>query len=255
MNNDQIIQKIKEENLKPISKSIFILRKVVVWFLLIMATLFGAYTFAFLFLKLLYIDFDNWFYLADSYDHFLIENLPLIWIILFVFSITSIFILFKKTGRGYKHSILMIALTSILISFILGIFLSKVLISRNLLIERFEQERMMKWTNPNEGRISGEMIFMDNDYMLIRDIRDDLWNVDIQYILDDSRQVIENDQLISIIGRPGEGNNFVACQILPLDMNKDHFRPNSKGFSYKNIDNFIENKINKDICDFVIKQW
>ena len=83
MDNNQIIQKIKQENLKPISKNIFLLKRIIVWFLLFISTVFGAYSFAFFFLKTLFIDFDHWYFLSDSYDKFLMENIPIFWVILF----------------------------------------------------------------------------------------------------------------------------------------------------------------------------
>jgi hypothetical protein len=249
MNNDQIIQKIKTENLKPISKYIFLLRRTSIWFLLALSTIFGAYAFAFFFLKTLYIDFENWNYTANSYNTFLMENIPIIWILLFIVSLILMFYLFKRTNRGYKYSIIFIGSVSLGVSFLLGIILSKTFYG-NILIERFENERAMDWTNPKSGRLSGEVLFIDNDYILIRDIQDDVWNVDTSYLLDNSVNVLENYQMISIIGRYDYENNFIACQIMPFVMNKERFRPNPL---FKNI-----NRINRDndmvngICKFVI---
>ena len=111
MNNEQIIQKIKDQNLRPTSKRFFLFKKISIWFLFSMSTIFGAYTFAFFFLKTLYIDFKNWHYLSNSYNIFLIENIPIIWITLFIISIVFMFYLFKKTNKGYKYSIFFIAST------------------------------------------------------------------------------------------------------------------------------------------------
>lgn len=252
MHNNQIIQKIKDENLKPISKSVFLLKKIIVWFLLASSTVFGAYAFAFFFLKILFVDFDHWYFLANSYDRFLIENIPIIWIVLFTFSLVCISLLFKRTNRGYRHSVLFIAIISVIISFILGIILSKVFANRGVLIERFETEKLMLWTNPNSGRVSGEVLFAEDDYVLLRDINDDIWNINTVYILDDSRQVLNNDQLISVIGRLDYDNNFTACQIIPFDIDKNRFRPNigKRGFDFRQKN--IENRLTKEICDFVI---
>jgi len=249
MNNEQIIQKIKDDKLKPISRSFFLFKKVVVWFLLVISTIFGAYAFAFFFLKIMFIDFDNWYFMSNSYDRFLVENIPIIWLVLFLFSLICIYFLFKKTNKGYKHSVLFIASLSLIISFVLGMALSKILAHKGVLIERFENEKMMRWTNPDSGRLSGEVMFMDDNYILLRDIKDDVWNVNIDYILDDSIQVLNNHQMIYIIGRLDYENNFTACQILPLDMDKKRFRPNPKlGIERKK----GQNKFVQDLCDFVI---
>lgn len=180
---------------------------------------------------------------------FLIENIPIIWVLLFGISLLLMFYLFKKTDRGYKHSVLFIGSISLAISFLLGIILSKTFYG-NILIERFENERAVDWTNPKSGRLSGEVLFVDDKYVLIRDIQDDVWNVDITYILDNSRYVLSNSQIISIIGRYDYENNFTACQIMPFNMDRNRFKPNP---SNKNINKINRNNILvKDVCDFVI---
>lgn len=247
----EIIQKIKNENMKPISRNIFLFRKVSIWFLFAITTVFGAYAFAFFFLKILSIEFDDWYYFNNSYNGFLIENIPIIWIILFIFSLFLMFYLFKKTNRGYKYSIVYLGVGSIIISFFLGGVLAKTLAYKGLLIDRFENERVMNWTNPESGRLSGEVLFVNNDYILIRDIKDDVWNVNIDYVLDNSKQVLQDYQLVSIIGKYDYENNFTACQIMPLNIDKMRFKPNSINRFNRNINN--DNDFVKDICDFVIK--
>lgn len=250
MQNNQIIQKIKNENLKPISRKIFLFKKVSIWFLFAITTVFGAYAFAFFFLKIISIDFDNWNYFNNSYNGFLMENIPIIWIILFVFSLILMFYLFKQTNRGYKYSIIFVGASSVLISFILGGVLAKTLAYKGLLVDRFENERIMNWTNPESGRLSGEVLFIDNGYILIRDIKDDVWNINIDYILDNSKQVLQDHQVISIIGKYDYENNFTACQIMPLNIDKMRFKPNPMNRFNRDVHN--NNNFVKDICDFVI---
>jgi hypothetical protein len=249
MYNDQIIQKIKNKNLKPISRNVFLLRKISIWFLFAVTTVFGAYAFAFFFLKILSIDFDNWYYFSNSYNGFLIENIPIIWILLFMFNLLLMFYLFKKTNKGYKYSIVYIGAGSIVVSFFLGAVLAKTLAYQGLLIERFENERVINWTNPESGRLSGEVLFVDSDYILIRDIKNDVWNVDTGYILDNSKQMLQDHQTVFIIGIYDYENNFTACQIIPLNVDKMQFRPDSVNIFSRKINN---NNLVKDICDFVI---
>lgn len=250
MTNDTILEKIKAENLKPISRYVFLFRKIIIWFLLAISTMFGAYAFAFFFLKTLYIDFDNWHYFANSYDRFLIQNIPVIWVILFVASLVMMFSLFKKTGKGYKYSILFVGFLSLAVSFVLGLALAKVLSQKGVLIEQFEQERLINWTNPKAGRLSGAVLLKDEDFIVLRDIQDDIWNVDTSHILDNSKDALENNEFVSIIGRYDYENNFTACQIIPLRMDRMKFKPDPK-----NRAGMMQEEVNtlaSDICDFVI---
>ncbi len=246
------MQKIKEGNVRPISRSIFLLRKISIWFLLAISTIFGSYAFAFFFLKTLYIDFDNWNYFASSYNQFLISNIPIIWAILFIISLLLVFYLFKKTNKGYKYSIVFVAGISLIISFSLGIALSKVLAQRGYFLDQFENERLVNWTDPQSGRLSGEVLFIDRQYMLIRDIQDGVWNVNTSYLLDNSKEVLQNNQLISIAGRYDYQNNFTACQIIPLNIDKIRFKPNSNNGLRPSINK--NNSFVSDICDFVINR-
>ncbi len=257
MNNDKIIQKIKEENIKPISKSIFLFKKIIIWSLIFITTIFGIYTFALFFLKILFIDFDKWYFLSDTYDDFIIDNIPFIWLSLFCISIFTIFFLIRKTNKGYKYSILLISTSSLIISIILGLSLSKILAKQNIIMQKLHDEKMIKWTNPEGGRIMGEVLYKDlqKQYLLIRDINDSVWNVDISYILDDSEYLIDNNQVVSIIGRFDYDGNFTACQILSMDIPKDRFNPNPQ-----NIDKVFlqkkhgKNRLTQEICDFVINK-
>lgn len=250
MNNDQIIQKIKNENVKPISKNVFLFRKVSVWFLFAISTVFGAYAFAFFFLKTLSIDFDNWHYFANSYNAFLIENIPIIWIFLFIFSLFLMFYLFKKTNKGYKHSIVFIGVASLTISFLLGGILAKTLVYKGLLVDRFENEKVINWSNPESGILSGEVLFVSDEYVLIRDIKDDIWNVNVSYVLDISKQVLIDTQIVSIIGKYDYKNNFTACQIMPLNIDKIRFKPNPVNIFNPRLNK--DNNFVKDMCNFVI---
>ena len=252
MHNDHILQKIKEGNVKPISRNVFVFRKVSIWFLLAVSTMFGAYAFAFFFLRTLYIDFDNWHYFASSYNQFLIYNIPIIWLCLFGLSMVLIFYLFKKTNRGYKHSIVFIGASSVIVSFVLGLAVSKVMVQKGTVIARFENERIINWTNPESGRLSGEVLFTGDQYILLRDIKDDVWNVNTTYLLDNSKQVLLDSPLISIIGKYDYENNFTACQIMPLHIDKMRFRPDPKNRPSLGIAQ--SNKFVDDICDFVINE-
>lgn len=252
MNNDHIIQKIKNENIRPISKNTFVVKKIVLWFSFVMSTIFGAYAFAFFFLKTLYIDFDNWYYFSNTYNRFLMENIPIIWIVLFVVSLALMFFLFKKTDKGYKYSIFFVGFISLIISFSLGIILSKALAYNGLLVDRFEKDRFMSWTNPEEGRLSGEILFVDSRYVLLRDIRNEVWNINTKYLLDNSRQNLGYSKIVSVIGQYDYAGNFTACQIVPLHMDKVGFRPDQVNQFY--IKSSADWSIIDDICDFVINK-
>ncbi len=252
MDNDQIIQKIKNENLKPINRNVFVLRKSVVWLLLLLTTIFGAYAFAIFFLRTLYIDFDNWHYFSNTYNGFLWDNIPMIWILFFVFSLFLMFYLFKQTNKGYKYSIIFIGAASLIVSFLLGAVLAKALAYQGAILDQFERERFINWTSPEEGRLSGEVLFSNQEYILLRDIKDDVWNVNTTYILDNSREVLENNQVISIVGKYDYANNFTACQIMPLNIDKTHFKPNPINRLKMKIK--TGNTFAKDICDFVINR-
>jgi hypothetical protein len=250
MNNDQIIQKIKTENVQPISKNVFLVRKITVWLMFAVSTIFGAYAFAFFFLKTLYVDFDDWYYFSNTYNGFLFKNIPILWLMLFVLSILAMFLIFKKTGKGYRYSILFLAAISLVISFSLGLILSKVLAYKDFFTDRFENERFMDWTNPKSGRLSGEVLYINDQYIILRDIKDNIWNVDVRYLIEDSKQTLEQGQIVSIVGHYDFEGNFTACQVMPFHMNHMRFKP-SHDIVFDQTQEESNDSV-RDICNFVM---
>ncbi len=259
MNKDQIIQKIKQENIKPKPKYFFIFKKVLTWILLTITTIFGSYAFAFLFLKLFFIDFKYWYFFSDSYDKFIFYNLPLIWIALFIISLYLISYLFTKTSHGYRYSLFVIGIISIFVSMLLGIFLAKYIANTDSMMHNLERERIERWHKPRSGLLLGEIILKEDKYLLLQDTHNKLWNIDIENILDDSKQVLEHDQPVSVIGMYKNDQYFTACQILPFNTDEDDIL----GFEYDFIEyspvkpdidimNQYNSRVIKDICDFVI---
>ena len=84
----------------------------------------------------------------------------------------------------------------------------------------------------------------------MRDIKDDVWNVSTVYLLENSKEVLQNNQLLSIIGKYDYENNFTACQIMPLNIDKIRFKPNRN--NRLEVRAYEENSFVDDICDFVI---
>lgn len=259
MNTEKIIQKIKENNLKPKSKYLFMLKKILTWILLITTTVFGSYAFAFLFLKLFFIDFQYWYLFSDSYDKFIFYNLPLIWIALFIISLYLISYLFTKTSHGYRYSLFVIGVISIFISMFLGVFLAKYIANTDSLIHNLEKERKERWYKPRSGLLLGEIILKEDKYLLLQDTHNKLWNINIENILNDSKQVLVHDQPISVIGMYQDDKYFTACQILPFNTDEDNifdiddsFVENDTEIAGIDTINQYNSRVIKEICDFVI---
>ena len=122
MNNNlekRILEKIKKENIEPISKSYFVIKNSFFISIFIISIILGAISFSVLF----YIFSHNQNILYDSYNIYQLKNAIIFWaILLLIFLILSIKnISFIK--NSYKYTLSMLISFIILISLILGIVL------------------------------------------------------------------------------------------------------------------------------------
>ena len=111
------MNKIKKDNIKPISKKYFIFRKILINIFLAFSILIWALSVSIVFWYLFEAD---WF-LSHKLGLLKITMnfLPVFWILFLIVSITISYFNFKNTEKGYKFYLWQIVLLNILLSFII----------------------------------------------------------------------------------------------------------------------------------------
>ena len=216
-----VLQKIKESGIKPISKNVFNLKKVLFWSLVGFSIIIGAVSFS----VILSMLFNNEWYLFGKLGlSFIFRTMPYFWFVfLAIFTILGDFY-YRKTFLGYRHRTITIVGVYIFITMISGSVLyvlgtGKVIeesLSQNVPVYRvFVFDRDGFWVNPSEGFLSGKIIEINNNLIKVIDINKNVWVVNLENSLIDTKAKIKIGENIKIIGDIDDSNNFSAEQIHP----------------------------------------
>jgi hypothetical protein len=217
------LEKIKESGIKPISKNIFNLKRVLFWSLVGFAVLVGAVSFA----VTCSILFSNDWYLYNKFGFgFILKSLPYFWVIcLLLLAILGEFY-YRKTLFGYRHRVFTIIgvyiILTVVFGFVLHLFkIGEVVeqtISDNVPFYRgmmFNKDEL--WSQPEEGLISGRIVEVDDVSIKIIDLNDNVWIIDKNEAIIAPRVKMEIGEIIKIVGDKDSDNDeiFNANQIRP----------------------------------------
>jgi len=214
------LERIKASGLKPLSKNVFNIKRVIFWSLVGTAVLIGAVAMS-VNLSLL---FTNDWYLYHKFGlGFIFRSLPYFWfgcLILFLFLGEYYY---RKTLIGYRRSFLMIIGIYILLTTIVGsIFyllglgesfersLSKnIPIYRNMVFDRDEL-----WSHPEQGLISGKIIEVNGPMVKILDLNQNIRIIHLDNIPLGGQDRIKMGHSIKIIGDQDLDDSFSASQLM-----------------------------------------
>lgn len=227
----KIIKKIKQEKHKPLSYTLFIIRKIMFWFLIVTLLLLAALSLSVMVLIIIYGDWDIYKYLGySSSTTYFIKAFPYFWLFaLFIFFGISLKKV-KKADGVYKYSFatqgiiaLFIVLLIALVFFIFEINQkTETLLSSNRLYIKTNYFRS-SWENPEKGLLSGVLKIENNNYIL-EDSLNKKWN--LIFITESIRGInllVDNNR-IKIIGEINKDNQseFVVNEIRPWECTCPH---------------------------------
>lgn len=225
-----VIEQIKNKNIKPVPKWEFMLKEYFINGLFVVNLIVGSIGFAIT----LYILTNN----EEVIDglpntdiiQWLIFSVPFVWILITIFFIVTAYYNFKHTIEGYKFSVARILLVNIFITFLIGIALTFTGTSEKLnnvfttnipYYNNIFDLRGQMWMRPNEGYLAGSITSTDNinDNIIIRDLNGKEWVVDINDAIIKGRVVIQENEKIKIIGKLTNPSDFHAIEIRPWSGN------------------------------------
>ncbi len=214
-----VLQKIKKENIKPISREIFNIKKVLFWAAVALSLIIGAFTFALILSGFFNNDWD----LYDKFGvNFIFKTLPYFWVISFIIFIILGDFYYRKTLLGYRHTTLVIVgvylLSGIIFGSIFYVFgisewMERSLVEvspvyRNIVLNRHEF-----WTHPEDGLLSGKIIKIEENGIQIIDSLGGVWLIDTSTSTNRGKIKIIKGERIKVLGDIMDGNNFVADEI------------------------------------------
>jgi hypothetical protein len=226
---NSILKKIKTEDLKPRPSWHFWLRNIAFWSIFALAALIGGRAIGVM--GMVFSDIDIPF-LMEAHGpllHHITTILPLFWIIFFLLFLLLANYGLHHTKRGYRLGTTKLVGINLIISFAIGggAFLiedgekfEKFVHEKAPIFKKMEDNRRQVWNNPNEGRIAGTIIIIQDETILVLDdFNNTTWTVNYSEAQMRRRFDLREGIKIGIVGNIGnqEGNtvSFVADKIGP----------------------------------------
>lgn len=215
------LDRIKKEGIKPISRNIFSIKRVLFWTIVFLSLIVGSFAFSLVLSSLFNNDWDLY---GKFGFKFIINTLPYFWLIsMIVFTVLGEFY-YRKTILGHRRGVVIVVGVYMFSTAVIGssLYLLKVdgIFERsinnmppsygNILMNRHQF-----WSDPDEGLISGQIIFADNNIILLTDSNNFTWDIDISSASVKPRVNLDVGERIKIIGDKVSENSFYATEIRP----------------------------------------
>ncbi len=219
--SNKILDKIETNNIHPNRKVSVIAKRIGIWTLAITALIIGSLGAAVIIFVLANQDWDIYTRFSDNRALFALLILPYFWFILLGASIILGYYFFRHTKKGYRYSIIIVAIVYIVITFGLGTIFYNLGIGNNIEevfahnidnYNRIAQNRAI-WTHPERGLLAGEIISADTNQIIIEDLLGRKWQIDTSSTT--GRGFLNLGADIKILGELNNSKIFRADNIRP----------------------------------------
>lgn len=223
-NVSKILQRIKKEEIDPIPKWIFVLKRNLYWLAYFLSILFGAVAFSVILFAIQQADFVLVNHIGHSSLEMVLAMMPVTWLIgILVFLVVFMYGI-KNTGRGYKLGWLKMINLYLISSMVLGtlIFISggsqkleQVFGSAIPGYESIEERKIEMWNKPEEGYLAGEIVLSAGDRLSVRSFDGTEWNIQYNEAFVAPILSLQAGEKVKVIGSVLEQGFFRAVEIRP----------------------------------------
>lgn len=224
------LERIKEEHIKPISRNVFSIKRVLFWVVVATSFIVGAFAFSLTIFALVNNDWDLYNKFGLS---FIMRTLPYFWLVsLVIFTILGEYY-YRKTLLGHRRGFVLIAGIYLIsttlfgsIFYLIGVgeSVERSLVDVDPVYRNIILNRQEIWSHPEDGLLSGKIILVKDGVMQVMDADGFIWIVDKENSIIKGRVSVEIGERIKIIGNKTEDNYFRALEIRPwmgMKMNKN----------------------------------
>jgi hypothetical protein len=214
-------EKIKEKGIKPISRKIFSIKRVLFWLIVALSLIITAIAFSLILSALFNNDWDLY---GKFGFNFMFRTLPYFWFIFLIIFIILGEYCYRKTLLGHRKNLLMILGIYFLytvffggVFYLVGIgsFIEQSLLNNAPTYSNFMLNRHEVWLHPEEGSLSGSIILVGEDEVGLIDINGSVWIVNIKDAFTYGKINMEIGEKVKILGCKVEENVFNAEEIRP----------------------------------------
>ena len=223
----KIINEIEKEQIRPIPKSKFQVKNLVIWLLALISIFVGTLSIALVSYNVTARDWDLYRHLGDTPFGYLLSSLPYLWIGLTIISLIVGILNLEHTKKGYKYSPLFITMLSLVITLILGLSIFATgggryideYIGQKLndyrTVEDFKEEL---WNQPAKGLFSGTISNVSTSTFELKDFSGKAWQVDYSEAHIRGNVRVEPGENVKVIGT-AEDDTIKASDIRPWGFN------------------------------------
>jgi len=227
--SEKILTEIKSRKMKPIPRWLFVAKKTGIIALAFTTTTLASVGFAAIIHSLLNRD---WFVYRETHLPFfdrLLLDLPYLWLLFLILMLVLIYLNVHSFENGYRYSVFMIILGSLLISITAGAVFSTVGFGRQIdeIVDQTlpfytssNEQNTNIWSRPKDGLLGGKIVRQDENNFELQDFHNNLW------LIESSNQEVSTiekkllGQQVKIIGKEKENCAcFLADKILPWPSN------------------------------------
>ncbi|MEI7688646.1 MAG: hypothetical protein WCI91_00495 [Candidatus Nomurabacteria bacterium] len=216
-----VLERIKGEGIKPISKKVFNIKRVLFWLAVAFSLVISALAFSLILSALFNNDWDLYGKFGFS---FILKTLPYFWLVsLLVFIILGEFY-YRKTSLGYRRNLSIILGFYLLYTIIFGImfyfvgignFIEQSLLDNAPSYSNYILNRHEVWLHPEEGLLSGEIVLLGDNELELIDTNGSVWVINTEEAFTNGDVKLEVGEKIKILGDKVEENIFNAEEIRP----------------------------------------
>jgi len=223
-NSDELIEKLKQRNLKPKPVWHFSLQTAFYWFLFLMSVILGALAFSIILYSIQQVDFGLVAHMSHSGLEFLLGLAPFFWIISLIIFLFVAMVGIRKSKKGYKVSYTKIIAFSASFSILAGTlffiggggeWLDNAFSSRVSLYEGVQTKKIELWSKPENGHLAGTITDIGEAKIELIDFNNQVWKIDLEKANIPNSVQIEEGEKIKIIGEIISPNTFLAKQLRP----------------------------------------
>jgi hypothetical protein len=218
------LEKIKKEQVHPKPRWYFLTRNYFFWLMFALTTLLGGVAFGMILSITTNLDWDIYHYLGLSLLEAVVTSLPYLWIALLLFFLFITYYNFIHTRTGYRYRFVVIFITSLLISILLGFGFYQYgwteTVERQLRARIPGYQRMVytgenQWMHPEKGLLSGIIIEINvkEKSLRLKDYHGKEWTIDINQAMIRGNVSLKENLEIKVIGQKVSEDVFTATEI------------------------------------------
>jgi len=221
-----VLDKIKTEDIKPKSRWSFLVKNYIFWIAGVLAVAVGSIAVSVI---MFVVQNQQWSLVgrAGGFLHVLIYVLPYFWLVVFALFVLVAYYNIRHIDGGYKYQLGIIIAIYLGLSVLFGTFFYAVGLGektddmmnrRSPFYGHFAEMPNKVWHKPGAGMMVGKIIDLDKnkETFNLLDINSKDWVIDCRRAKKPPMFILENGQIVSVVGHSEDDKHFIAEAVLPF---------------------------------------